>query len=218
MMDIDDVKVLADVAFNDNVTKALKKSYEDAIDVQYGVYNTGPYEGCLTINLKPTKGITDWMYNLLALPKKTSHGKVMAGYQKELEKYWNAIITDIIWVHKKFSLLLSNGFILAGRSKGAAEALLMIPRLSDFGQVRLCGAFEPPKVCDRKYAEYLDTFCQNILITSYRNDIVTGIPPWFEHPAQVIQIGKRRLGLSIKDHQNATTDKKIILGGWEETL
>ena len=199
-----------DVAFNDNVTKVLKKSYDKAIDVQYGIYNKNPFAGCFTVNLKPTSGLLDWWYNILAFPKKTDHGRVMAGYQKEIEKYRNQIITDIISVSKQYPKCLAEGIIVSGRSKGAGEAILLVPTLSDFGTVYVCGAIEPPKVCDHKYAEYLNSLGTDILITSYRNDILTALPPWFEHPAQVVQLGLRTHGLSFKDHRVATETSDVF--------
>ena len=199
-----------DVAFNDNVTKVLKKSYDKAIDVQYGIYKKNPFAGCLTVNLKPTSGLLDWWYNILAFPKKTDHGRVMAGYQKEIEKYRNQIITDIITVSKQYPKCLAEGIIVSGRSKGAGEAILLVPTLSDFGTVYVCGAIEPPKVCDHSYSEYLNSLGTDILITSYRNDILTALPPWFEHPAQVVQLGKRTHGLSIKDHRRATESREVF--------
>ena len=206
---ISDIKVGIDVAFNNCVTKIQKTSYDGAIDVQYGVYQNAPYSGCLTINLKPSKQGIDWWYNFRGLPKSTDHGKVHRGYYKEVEKYWTAIKREIIDLVASYNIDLTKGIIIAGRSKGAGEALVLLPHLSELGAVLICAAIEPAKICDDRYSEYLDSFCHNIFTTSYKNDIVTGVPCWFKHTGLHIQNGKRCLGLSIQDHIDATTEEEI---------
>lgn len=206
---VSDIKVGIDVAFNNCVTKIQKTSYDGAIDVQYGVYQNAPYSGCLTIDLKPSKQGIDWWYNFRGLPKSTDHGKVHRGYYKEIERYWPAIKREIILLVENYSIDLAKGIIVAGRSKGAGEALMMLPHLSELSTVLICAAIEPAKICDDSYSEYLDSFCHNIVTTSYRNDIVTGIPPWFRHTGFHVQDGKRTLGLSVKDHIKATTEEEI---------
>lgn len=202
----DKLRAGIDVAFNNNVTKLAKVSYNRTLDIQYGIYCAEPFKGCLTVNCKPTDDKIDWLIDFWALPYKTMFGKVHRGYQKEIMRYLPQIrdtVIEIIREHK------CTGIIVSGRSKGAGEALLLVPYLSDMLPVLLCGAVEPPKVCDSRYAEYLNTFGTDIFITSYKNDIVTGIPPWFDHPVLPIQNGKRRLGLSIKDHIKSTTEEEL---------
>lgn len=203
------LKTGVDVSFNNCITKIQKTSYDGAIDIQYGVYQNAPYDGCLTISFKPSKQGIDWWYNLRGLPKKTDNGKVHRGYYKEIEKYWPKIKNEIIDLVTKYNIDLSRGIILAGRSKGAGEALMFIPHIAELGSIKLCVAIEPPKVCDYDYDAYLWTLCPLIITTSYKNDIVTGIPPWFKHEGVHLQNGKRKLGLSVKDHELATTDENI---------
>ena len=199
-----------DVAFNNRIEKLKKVSYDGAIDVQYGIYLDEPYRGCFSINFKPSKQGVDWWYNLRGLPKKTDEGNVHKGYYKEIEKYWLEIKKDIINIVSKYQFIdLSKGIVLAGRSKGAGEALLLIPHMAELGPIKLCMAIEPPKVCDYDYGSYLWSLCNMIMTTSYKNDIVTGIPPWFKYEGIHFQNGKRKLGLSIKDHEEATTKEQI---------
>ena len=202
---VSDIKVGIDVAFNNNITKVKKVSYDKALDIQYGFYTQEPYKGALTINCKASHGALDWIIDTIATPYKTGNGKVHKGFYKELEYYWVKVRNDIL----SLGWDISKGIIVSGKSKGAGEAILLIPYLSDLGKVHICGAIDPPKVCDDKYSEYLDSFGAKMFITSYKNDIVTGIPFWFKHPTQVLQNGKRRLGLSVKDHIKATTEEEI---------
>lgn len=211
-----------DVAFNNNIRKLEKISYDGAIDIQYGVYNgfiwedmpygivQKCYDGCLTVNLKPTKEGIDWLYNLRMLPKKTEYGKVHKGYYKEIEYYWPKIRSDLINIAIENKVDLAKGILVAGRSKGAGEALLLVPHLSEIAPVLICVGIEPLKVCDYDYSAYISSLCRSVPITtSYKNDIVTGVPFWFKHAGSHIQNGKRTLGLSIKDHKEATTREKI---------
>ena len=209
MLNLNCFRTGVDVAFNNNVLKLEKLSYDGAIDIQYGVYKNSPYDGCLTVSLKPSKQGIDWWYNLRGLPKKTDHGKVHRGYWKEIEKYWPQIKLDIICLVNDYHIDLNRGIILAGRSKGAGEALMLIPHMAELADVMFCVAIEPPKVCDYDYNSYLWTLCPLIITTSYKNDIVTGVPPWFKHEGVHLQNGKRKLGLSVKDHELATTDENI---------
>lgn len=207
---VSDIKVGIDVAFNNCITKVLKASYNHTIDIQYGIYNEKPYQGCLTMNFKPTDDLIDWPIDFNMIPYKTPWGKVHRGYYNEIHKYDYDICCDIARVSDKYPDCLEHGIIIAGKSKGAGEAILIIPWLAqNFGNIHICGAVDPLKVCDRKFAEYLDSFGTKIFVTSYKNDIVTGSPFWFEHPVVPFQNGKRRLGLSIKDHEKATTDDDL---------
>ncbi len=211
-----------DVAFNINIRKLSKVSYDGAIDIQYGVYNgfiwedmphgivQKCYDGCMTVNIKPTKDGIDWFYNLRMLPRRTEHGKVHRGYYDEIKRYWPKIRSDLINIAIENRVDLSKGILVAGRSKGAGEALLMVPFLAEVAPVQLCVGIEPLKVCDYDYSAYISSLCRNVPITtSYKNDIVTGVPFWFKHAGLHIQNGKRSLGLSVKDHKKATTDERI---------
>ena len=210
------MKELIDVAFNNNVKKIKKVSFSKTIDVQFGVYTEGGYKEWLTINLKPSHGWLDWIINLFAGRKDTGNGKVHKGYYAELmllwAKFWSVIIND-----KDLVNATTNGILVAGRSKGAAEALLIAMQLWQpmyHNRIRVL-AIDPPMVCNRQYAEYAESLLgkDNIHWTSYKNDIVTGIPPWFTFAGTKHQIGDRGLGLSFKDHREATTNSEVIYKG-----
>ena len=100
--------------------------------------------------------------------------------------------------------------IISGKSKGAGEALLLIPRLITCGVPVICGAFESAKICDEEYSDKIKSLCPKIFETCYQNDIVPGIPFWFKHVTKPIQFGKRKFGLSIKDHIKSTTNKNVL--------
>ena len=80
---------LVDTAFQNSIRKVKKVSYDKTIDVQFGIYEGGEFDGWLTINLKPSKGWLDWLINLVAGAQKTAHGRVHKGYWKEIDKYWD---------------------------------------------------------------------------------------------------------------------------------
>ena len=210
------IKALVDVAFNNNVKKIVKKSFNKTIDVQFGTYTTGEYEGWLTINLKPSHGILDWLINLVGTSYKTSHGKVHKGYWLEIEKFW-ADFKGIITNDKELVAGSCKGILIAGRSKGAAEALLIAIRLwsAMYHNRIIVGCIEPPMVCDKAFAKYAERLLgkENIFWTCYKNDIVPGIPAWFTFPGMKHQIEKRKLGLSIKDHKDSTTREELIYKG-----
>ena len=197
---------LMNVAFNDKVDKVEKVSYDSTIDVQFGYYTEGFYKDWLTVNLKPSHGGVDWKINLKGWWANTPYGKAHAGYWGEFEKYKDDLLDKIVRYYMTSSKL---GILLAGRSKGAAEAELLVPMLPSWAVY--CLAIDPPKCCDEEYGENIRTRTMGGMTTCYKNDIVPGIPFWFRHPFEVFQNGKRRLGLSIKDHETATTEKEVWL-------
>lgn len=206
-LDPETYSALVDVAWNDSIDKLYKLSYNKTIDVQFGIYNKGFHKGWLTVNLKPSHGGIDWKINIQCWSKKTPYGKAHAGYWGELKKYGDNLLQRIGMLYKQYGCL---GILLAGRSKGAAEAELLIPMLP---QVPVyCLAIEPPRCCDDKYKQSIRSGTAWGLTTCYKNDIVPGIPAWFRHPFEVYQNGERKSGLSIKDHQTATEEKEVWTG------
>lgn len=207
MMDNETFSALLDVAWNDNIIKLEKISYNKTIDVQLGIYKTGFYKGWLTVNLKPSHGGIDWWINLKGWWKNTPYGKAHAGYWKELQKYGDNLLEKINgYLYTERCL----GILLAGRSKGAAEAELIVPMLP---QVPIyCLAVEPPKCCDKDYQRSIKSGTAWGMTTCYKNDVVPGIPAWFIHPFGVYQNGERKSGLSVKDHQTATEEKEVWVG------
>ena len=200
---------LVNTAFNDEVEKTEKVSYNSTIDVQFGIYRTGFYQGWLTVNLKPSHGGVDWKINVKCWPVKTPYGKAHAGYWGEFEKYKDDLLSRI---EKHFADSKRTGILLVGRSKGAAEAEMLAPLIREKVTGVIClGAIEPPRCVDEEYKRAIEASCTSALVTCYKNDIVPGLPFWFEHPFDVWQNGKRTLGLSIKDHEVATTEKEVWL-------
>lgn len=208
-MNLYDYDAALDVAYNDNIKKLLKVSYKNTIDIQFGVYLKEPYENCFTINLKPSKGFWDWVINFVAFPKKTPYGKALCGYVKEINKFWPDIANQILYLIEAYGT--RKEVIISGRSKGAGEAELLIPYLVSIGlKPVICGAFEGPKCCDEEYSLKIKSLCPRVFETIYKNDIVPGIPFWFDHVTKPIQIGERKFGLSFKDHHISTTEKEVL--------
>ena len=209
---MDKLLAVVNVAFNECVHKVLKRSFNKTIDVQFGVYTGEEYKGWLTINLKPSHGWKDWLINLFALPKKLPEGTVHSGYWNEVEHYWSEFFNCVL-TNQELMSAAHNGVIVSGRSKGAAEALIVAYRLWVPGRKdMLVGAIEPPMCVSYQFAKKIESLigADNIMWTCYKNDIVPGLPKWFGFPGIGYQLGKRRLGLSIKDHELATTDYDLI--------
>ena len=210
---------MVDVAFNNNVEKKQKVSFNSTIDVQFGIYRWCPalgeglkeLDGWLTINLKPSKGWRDWLINITSWADKAGLHK---GYHAEWEKYREDFLDclDAEWAQEA----MEKGCLICGRSKGGAEAVMIAEDI--FGMVPnyrhrlLVGAIEAPHMCDSDWKECCEIFIprQNILVTCYHNDIVPDLVPWLTIPGQRVQLGERRAGLSIKDHERATTQEELL--------
>lgn len=188
------------VAFNKFVRKVLKKSYNKTIDVQFGVYE----DGRLTINLKPSHGWRDWLINFMAW------GKQHYGYRWEFEQYGTHIL-DAIYTTNELWAASRKGIIIAGRSKGGAEAIMLGMLLrkynkNDFKNI-IVGAIDPPKAFGKHQSKAIDIPVTTIC---YRNDIVPSLPMWYHHAGDFLQLGERTHGLSFRDHKSATTDYELI--------
>lgn len=202
-MTYDEILTTVNVAFNEKVKKVLKKSYNKTIDVQFGIYE----DGRLTINLKPSHGWRDWLINFMAF------GKMHYGYRAEFQKYGSDILS-IIYASKELWEASRKGTIIAGRSKGGAEAIMLgilMTKYSflDFSDVTV-GAIDPPKAFPKMKIDFPCT------VICYKNDIVPGIPFWYHHLGDFLQLGKRTHGLSFKDHKLATTEYDLIRVWLEE--
>ena len=188
------------VAFNEKVKKVLKKSYNKTIDVQFGIYE----DGRLTINLKPSHGIRDWLINFCAF------GKMHYGYWAEFQKYGGDILSTI-YSSKELWEASRKGVIIAGRSKGGAEAIMLGMLMTkysfhDYKNV-IVGAIDPPRAFGKHQAKAIDIPVTTIC---YKNDIVPSLPFWYKHAGDFLQLGERTHGLSFKDHERATTDYDLI--------
>ena len=204
------IRPLIDVAFNNAVKKVVKKSYDKTIDVQFGIYTDPSHAGWLTINLKPSHGWRDWLVNMLAL--RGCQGCHL-GYWKEVVKYYPDILA--VLETPELAAAKRKGVLIAGRSKGGAEALLLGALLWRPNLPLIIGAIEPPMCVDKALAKNLEDKVGkgNIQWTCYKNDIVPGIPPWFTFPGIKHQIGKRGAGISIRDHIKSTTKEELIYEG-----
>lgn len=205
------LRIITDVAFGNHIQRVLKASFNRTIDVQFGIYTGELCRGWATISLKPSRGWRDWAINLVSWADKDGLHK---GYHAEWEKY-RAEFLDYVG-DLQFQAAMEKGLIIAGRSKGGAEALIiaediygMVP---GYRQRMLVGAIEPPHMCARDWAEIYEIFIprQNTLITCWHDDIVPGLVPWLTIPGQKIQLGERGAGLSIRDHEKATTQEELI--------
>lgn len=199
-MTYDEILTTVNVAFNEKVKKVLKKSYNRTIDVQYGIYE----DGRLTINLKPSHGWRDWLINFMAW------GKQHYGYRWEFTKYGGDILSTI-YASKELWEASRKGVIIAGRSKGGAEAIMLGMLMTkysfhDYKNV-IVGAIDPPKAFGKHQAKAIDIPVTTIC---YRNDIVPSLPMWYHHAGDFLQLGERTHGLSFKDHKSATTDYELI--------
>jgi hypothetical protein len=205
------IRALIDVAFNNGIRKVIKKSYQKTIDVQFGVYTDPGYTGWLTINLKPSHGWKDWLVNLCAI--KSSEGAHF-GYWIEVLEYWDDF-RGVIEGTPELAEAKRHGILISGRSKGGAEALLIGALLWRPNIPLLIGAIEPPRCVDNALARKLEAKIgrENIQWTRYKNDIVPALPPWFTFPGTMRQIGRRTLGLSIRDHKRSTTKEELIYEG-----
>ncbi len=215
----DKLLAIVDVAFSNNVDKKTKVSFNRTIDVQFGIYRWCPdlgeeckaLDGYLTISLKPSHGWKDWAINIAAFPDKAG---LHMGYHAEWEKYRQEFMDCLEpdWAQKA----LKKGCIIAGRSKGGAEAVMIAEDI--FGMIPnhrerlLVGAIEAPHMCDKDWKEVCEIFIprQNILVTCYRNDIVPDLVPWLTIPGQRVQLGERKSGLSCKDHRRSTTQEELL--------
>ena len=211
------MKTWVDVAFGSNMRKVAKRSYNKTIDVTFGVYEGKEHEGWLAISLKPSKGTADWLINLIGYltpPMILDGGWVHRGYWKEITHYWPEFI-GVIYNTPELVKAMQKGVIISGRSKGAAEAVLIAYRMWTPNIKMEVGAVEPPRFCSYQLAKRIEgTIGRNsISYTIYRNDIVPGLPKWFTIPGFGYQIGERKAGLSIKDHIEATTKQEVINEG-----
>ena len=208
---------ITDVAFNNNIEKILKVSFNSTIDVQFGIYTGELCKGWATINLKPSHGWRDWLINIVSWADKDGLHK---GYHAEWEKYREDFLDCL--EDRRLTDAMAEGLIISGRSKGAAEAFMIAEDI--YGMVlhykdhMLVGGIEPPHMCDSDWKEICEIFIprQNMLFTCWHNDIVPDLVPWLTIPGQRIQLGERKAGLSIKDHEKATTEEELIYGEIEK--
>lgn len=206
----EEMEALVDVAFNDNIQKTKKLSFNKTIDVQIGRYmKEGSFKGCLTVNFKATHGLKDWIINALCFGFRRH-----AGYAMEIKKYKADLLNEILFqVHHPENDII----LIAGRSKGAAEALMLCDSIltytENFGISRVAvGAFAPPMCMSKsegqKKAKRIGM--ANIYTVIHRADIVPKLFPWFHHvPGYMIEFGEKKRIPSVKVHEKVTTDRSV---------
>lgn len=205
----DDVRTLVDVAFNDNIKKLKKLSFNKTIDVQIGRYlgTDGNHYGALTVNFKPTHGLRDWIINALCFGF-----NMHFGYNKEIQKYSISLVNEILDVITPDD----KEIILTGRSKGAAEALMLSKPILDIVkhkgiQHMIVGAFAPPKSVSKKLGNKISETVgiANIYTFIHRSDIVPKIFFWFGIvPSYGIIFGNKGEN-PIKTHEKVTTVRSV---------
>lgn len=203
-----DVKTLVDIAFNDNIYKLKKLSYNKTIDVQIGRYLVaGDHYGAITVNFKPTHGWRDWIINALCFGFKWHHG-----YISEIRKYSIDLVNEILDIIGDDD----KEIIFAGRSKGAAEALMLSKTVVEIVQKKgiqhmLVGAFAPPKSVSKKLGNKIaeSVGIANIYTFIHRSDIVPKIFFWFGIvPSYGIMFGNKGEN-PFKTHHIVTTDRSV---------
>jgi hypothetical protein len=202
------IKYVYDVAFNNNVEKIEKISFDRTIDVIFGIY-----EGMLSINLAPSSSNIDWKINLSFFMKKvkpsyakeTSKVKIHGGYIKEWEKYREQFF-NIINSNERLNSAINNGLVVTGRSKGGGEASIIALDLVrnasiPFNKV-FVGMLEAPKVGNKAYKKSVEKYIpiEHLYWVRYGADIVTMVPPFFKNPGKLIKFHKSILPFSITDH------------------
>ena len=204
----EDVKTLVDVAFNDNIKKIKKLSYNKTIDVQIGRYLiAGDHYGAITVNFKPTHGWRDWLINILCFGI-----NMHFGYKKEIQKYSIYLVNEILDVITDDDKQI----IFTGRSKGAAEALMLSKPIVDILKKKgiqrmLVGAFAPPKSVSKRLGEKIaeSIGIANIYTFIHRSDIVPKIFFWFGIvPSYGIVFGNKGEN-PFKTHHIVTTDRSV---------
>ena len=205
-----DVQTLVDVAFNDNIKKIKKLSFNKTIDVQIGRYLVeGDHYGAITVNFKATHGWRDWLINALCFGIRWHFG-----YKHEIQKYSEQLMNEILDVlHPGCG---DKEIILTGRSKGAAEALMLSKSIFDIVkhkgiQRMVVGAFAPPKSMSAKQGNKIaeTVGMKNIYTFIHRSDIVPKIFFWFGIvPSYGIVFGKKGEN-PIKTHIKVTTDRSV---------
>ena len=197
----DKLLAITDVAFSNNMRKLESKSYRKTIDMTVGIYEgNNSYNGWLAISLKPSHGKLDWLINVLCF------GRSHLGYRLEFKAFGNDIYQLICASHFQKA---QKGIIIAGRSKGGAEAIMLAMLLRKMFKNIVVGAVDAPRAFGKKDAkEAFDTL--DITSFCYKNDIVPSLLPWYITPGFHLQLGERTTGRSIKDHELATTKDELI--------
>lgn len=199
-----------EVAFRRNTNVILIKSFDDTIDVEFGIHN----DGKLAINLMPSDGIIDWKINFNFFQKKVkpayanlnSKVKIHRGFynewMKNRESFFNIIRSD-----DKFMSALSKGLYCVGRSKGGSEAIIialdLVRNFTIDKENVFVGALDAAKTGNKEFCKSVERYINksNIYTVRYLNDLITQIPPFgFYNPGVKIRVGKGIIPMPFVDH------------------
>lgn len=203
-----------DVAFTNKVQLLVEKSYNEEIDVKFGIY----MDGSLAINLAPSEQKIDWKINFDFLRRKVkpfyakqeSKVRVHGGYLKEWYR-WRDRFFAVIQTNEVLLKALERGLIISGRSKGGGEASIIaidIVRNFKCGEV-LVGMLEAPLVGNQAFVDSVERYIpkENMFHVRYGADIVTMIPPTFKNPGKFIWFNKKKF-ISFLDHAIGCFDQE----------
>lgn len=203
-----------DVAFTNKVQLLVEKSYNEEIDVKFGIY----MDGSLAINLAPSEQKIDWKINFDFLRRKVkpfyakqeSKVRVHGGYLKEWYR-WRDRFFAVIQTNEVLLKALERGLIISGRSKGGGEASIIaidIVRNFKCGEV-LVGMLEAPLVGNQAFVDSVERYIpkENMFHVRYGADIVTMIPPTFKNPGKFIWFNKKKF-ISAIDHAVGCFDQE----------
>lgn len=199
------------VAFRREIDILVVKSFDNTIDVEFGIYK----DGKMTINLMPSEGNVDWAINLDFFSKKvkpsyakvTSKVKIHKGFYKEWMNNRDEFFHIIKSNKDLLDALTTNGLYCVGRSKGGSEAAIIgldIVRNFDIPKDNVyLGLLEAAKVGNKEFCKSVEEYIskQNIYTVRYHSDIITQIPPFkgYGNPGVKIQIGNKSI-MPLVDH------------------
>lgn len=199
-----------EIAFRRNVKILLCKSFNDTINVEFGIYK----DGKLAINLMPSDGVIDWKINLNFFQKKvkpiyanlTSKVKIHKGFYEEWMKNRESFF-NIILSNEELTNAMKNGFYCVGRSKGGSEAIIIALDIVRNFKVNkknvFVGALDAAKTGNKEFCKSVEKYINksNIYTVRYNNDLITQIPPFgFYNPGIKIRVGNSLLYMPFVDH------------------
>lgn len=200
------LRYIYDCAFNNNVQQLDRVSYNETIDVVFGIYNS-----MASINLYPSQQKIDWKINFDFFPTKVKPSYadkdstilIHKGYAEEWDTYRNLFI-EFINLNEEFKSALQSGLIVSGRSKGGGEASIIALDLVKTFYIpkdkAYLGLIEAPKVGNDEFCKEVEKSIGHIYKVKYGSDIVTMIPPFMENPGELIQFYKSWKPFSVIDH------------------
>lgn len=199
------------VAFRRKTNILIKKSFNDGIDVEFGIYE----DGKLSINLMPSNGGVDWRINLDFFKKKVkpeyakidSKVKIHKGFYKEWMKNREAFFS-FIKNNKELSDAITNGLYCVGRSKGASEAIIIgldiVRNWNIDGDNVFIGALDAAKTGNKEFCKSVEKYIpkSHIYTVRYNRDLITQIPPFpgYDNPGVKIRVGSSLFPMPLVDH------------------